>query len=200
MSLRYRKKLAGDQPKDLNAKTFAPNAGNIRQTKRHTEILGFLGESAQNARSITFHVIYNRYTILDWNHKKSTSLLHFTFQSFDIKPEIILIKAFAFPASRHFTNAANLRRSSIDIINPCWFPPYASSIQTQKLKTIPIRHVGSSFKCTFLFSFNAIMRNYCVYGAFTNANKTKTNMASAPCWLVRSANCLRVAGNARTKK
>ena len=33
MSLRYRKKLAGDQPKDLNAKTFAPKAGNIRPKK-----------------------------------------------------------------------------------------------------------------------------------------------------------------------
>ena len=29
------KKVAGDQPKDLNAKTFAPNAGNIRQKKKH---------------------------------------------------------------------------------------------------------------------------------------------------------------------
>ena len=50
-------KLAGDQPKDLNAKTFAPNAGNIRQ-KKENEILEFFYESARNTRSITFHVIY----------------------------------------------------------------------------------------------------------------------------------------------
>ena len=64
------KKLAGDQPKDLNAKTFVLKAGNIRKRKKTTEILGFLGESAQNTCSITFYVIYNRYTILDWNPKK----------------------------------------------------------------------------------------------------------------------------------
>ena len=70
MSLRYRIKLAGDQPQDLNAKTFDQNVGNMRPKKKKTEILVFLGESAQNTRSITFHVIYNRYTILDWNLKK----------------------------------------------------------------------------------------------------------------------------------
>ena len=70
MSLQYRIKLAGDQPQDLNAKTFAPNAGNFRQKNQKPEILVFLSESAQNTRSITFHVIYNRYTILDWNLKK----------------------------------------------------------------------------------------------------------------------------------
>ena len=70
MSLRYRKKLAGDQPKDFNARTFAPNAGNMRPKNKKTEILVFLGESAQNTRSIPFHVIYNRYTILDWKLKK----------------------------------------------------------------------------------------------------------------------------------
>ena len=56
-------KLAGDQPKDLNAKTFALNARNIKKK--------FFYESARNTRLITFHVIYNRYTILDWNLKKS---------------------------------------------------------------------------------------------------------------------------------
>ena len=70
MSLRYRKKLAGDQPKDLNAKTFASNAGNFRQKSQKPEILVFLIESAQNTRSITFHVINNRYPIIDWNLKK----------------------------------------------------------------------------------------------------------------------------------
>ena len=70
MSLRYRKKLAGEQPKDFNAKTFGRNAGNIRQKKQKPEILVFLSESAQNTRSIIFHVIYNRYTILDWKLKK----------------------------------------------------------------------------------------------------------------------------------
>ena len=34
MSLRWRKKLAGDQPKDLNARTFASNAGNMRPKKK----------------------------------------------------------------------------------------------------------------------------------------------------------------------
>ena len=50
MPLRYRKKLACDQPKDLNAKTFGPNAGNIRQKKQKPEIVVFLSESAQNTR------------------------------------------------------------------------------------------------------------------------------------------------------
>ena len=36
MSLRYKKKLAFDQPKNLNANMFAPNAGNIRPTKKQT--------------------------------------------------------------------------------------------------------------------------------------------------------------------
>ena len=46
MFLRYRKKLAGDQPQDLklNAKMFAQNTGNIR-LKKEKEILGLLGES-----------------------------------------------------------------------------------------------------------------------------------------------------------
>ena len=70
MSLQYRIKLAGDQPQDLNAKTFDQNAGNMRPKMEKTEILGFLSESAQNTRSITFHVINNRYTILDWKLKK----------------------------------------------------------------------------------------------------------------------------------
>ena len=69
MSLQYRIKLTGDQPQDLNAKTFDQNAGNMRPKKEKTEILGFLSESAQTTRSITFHVIHNRYTILDWNLK-----------------------------------------------------------------------------------------------------------------------------------
>ena len=46
MSLRCRKKLAGDQPKDLNAKTFASNAGNFRQINQKPEILVFFSESA----------------------------------------------------------------------------------------------------------------------------------------------------------
>ena len=70
MSLQYRIKLAGDQPQDLNAKTFDQNAGNMRPKKEKTEILGFLSESAQTICSITFHVINNRYTILDRNLKK----------------------------------------------------------------------------------------------------------------------------------
>ena len=70
MSLRYRIKLADDQPQDLNAKTFDQNAGNIRLKKRENKILGFFDESAQNTRSITFHVIYNTYAILDWNLKQ----------------------------------------------------------------------------------------------------------------------------------
>ena len=70
MSLRYRKKLAGDQPKDLNAKTFASNAGNFKQINQNPEILVFFSESAQNTCSITFHVINNRYIILDWKLKK----------------------------------------------------------------------------------------------------------------------------------
>ena len=66
----YRLKLAGDQPQDLNAKTFDQNAGNIRLKKKEKEILEFFYESAQNTRSITCHGIYNRYTILDWKLKK----------------------------------------------------------------------------------------------------------------------------------
>ena len=63
MSLQYRLKLAGDQPQNLNAKTFDQNAGNIRLKNKKPEILVFLSESAQNTCSITFHVINNRYTI-----------------------------------------------------------------------------------------------------------------------------------------
>ena len=63
-------KLAGSQPKDFNVWTFGPNAGNMRPTKKKTEILVFLGISAQNTCSIIFHVINNRYTTLDWKLKK----------------------------------------------------------------------------------------------------------------------------------
>ena len=72
MSLQYRKKLAGDRPKDLNAKTFAPNAGNIRPKKRKWNSNFFFDESTRNTHSITFHVIYDRYRILGWKLKKST--------------------------------------------------------------------------------------------------------------------------------
>ena len=44
-----------------NAKTFAPKAGNQQEFK----ILGDIDESAPIKRLISFHVIYNRYTVLD---------------------------------------------------------------------------------------------------------------------------------------
>ena len=67
--LGYRLKLAGDQPQDLNTKMCDQNTGNIRLKKKEKEILGFCYQSAQNTRSITFHGIYNRNTILDWKLK-----------------------------------------------------------------------------------------------------------------------------------
>ena len=70
MSLRYRIDSLVTSLQDFNAKTFAQNASNMRPINWGTKVLVFWGESAQNTCSITFHVINNRYTILDWKLKK----------------------------------------------------------------------------------------------------------------------------------
>ena len=61
-----RDRLACDQPQTRNTKMSYPNAGNQPEFK----ILGDFDESTQIKRSISFHMIYNLYTILDWKPRE----------------------------------------------------------------------------------------------------------------------------------
>ena len=65
-----RDRLACDQPQTRNAKMFYPNAGNQQEFK----ILGDFDESSQIKRLISFHMIYNRYTILDWEPREELAI------------------------------------------------------------------------------------------------------------------------------